>query len=139
MIRLFLARFWFPPKPGCVYPHGSMRWNNDDHDPSVRAKRWACSSVNHHPRERFDGWCMGFGYGCTKCGMWADPWPQAKLEAVVDDANRRERNGEQFYLGDLCGLIRAVDAVDPHAGITTDRPRAPESLSAPTISREREP
>ena len=90
------------PPVDCVYPNGSVPDSDDRDDPAQRVTRWACASVNHHPRNYDGSWCMGYGYVCRRCGMYADPWPAARLQQVGEEANRRQAEGKEFYLGDLC-------------------------------------
>lgn len=92
----------FIPEAGCVYPNGSVPYG-DDSDPVERAARWACAFANHHPRSYNGSWCMGYGYVCSRCHMYADPLSKVELRSLCDTANQMERDDPDFYLGDLCG------------------------------------
>lgn len=70
------------------YPNGSVPYGDDPRSGGApeslarRAKRFACASVNHHPR-RYDGsWCGGYGYVCSRCHMYADPMSKATRDAT---------------------------------------------------------
>lgn len=85
------------------YPNGSVPYGAGEESLALRAKRFACAAVNHHPR-RFDGsWCGGYGYVCGRCYMYADPIPQAQLENICEAINSREAKGESFYGGSYFG------------------------------------
>ncbi len=72
------------------YPNGSVPYGDCGKESALlRAKRFACAGVNHHPR-RYDGsWCGGYGYVCGRCYMYADPIPKARMEAIIKDLNDR--------------------------------------------------
>ena len=76
------------------YPNGSVPYGDAEETLALRAKRFACAAVNHHPR-RYDGsWCCGFGYVCGRCQMYADQRPQAeivrRIEALGPDADQMD-------------------------------------------------
>lgn len=90
------------PPAGCQYPNGSVPYSDDSHDPGLRRTRWACATRNHQPRTYNGSWCMGYGYVCSRCFMYADPWSKKKMALVVDRVNQMGREGRDFYPGDIC-------------------------------------
>ena len=87
-----------------TYPHGSIPYGDDGSDESValRVKRMICAAVHHHPRSHNGSWCFGYGYVCSRCYMFADPWPPDKLKARIEQVQKMESEGRDFYLGDMC-------------------------------------
>lgn len=72
-------------------PHGYAH-----EGPLLRAKRFACAALNHHPREYTGSWCAGYGYVCGRCMMYADPIPELEFKRIIDDLNARGANGEEL-------------------------------------------
>ena len=70
------------------YPNGSVPYNPySDFRPeslALRAKRIVCAMLNHHPRRYGGSWCMGYGYVCGRCYMFADPLPEAQVKQMWD-------------------------------------------------------
>lgn len=85
------------------YPNGSTPYWTGPESRALRARRFACASVNHYPR-RYDGsWCFGFGYVCKRCYMYADPVPQRQREAMVDEINKLPADQQQQAMARLSG------------------------------------
>jgi len=81
------------------YPNGSVPYGDGPESLALRAKRFACAAVNHHPR-RYDGsWCFGYSYVCGRCRMYADPWSEQKTAAIVDSIGS---NPDQMDIADAC-------------------------------------
>ena len=81
------------------YPNGSVPYGPDDSN-AARIRRFICAAVNHHPRFYTGSWCMGYGYVCSRCHMYADPWPESRLEAV---AKALGDNPDQTDVARACG------------------------------------
>lgn len=72
----------YPPAKA-DYPHGSVPYDSGRPESwELRAKRIACSAVNHHPRRYTGSWCSGYGYVCSRCYMYADPLSPKEHEAI---------------------------------------------------------
>lgn len=85
------------------YPHGSVPYSPDT--PVWRLKRLACSALNHQPRFPTGSWCFGYGYVCSRCRMYADPWPRETLDAHVRRIREREARGEIVTNNDLRKMV----------------------------------
>lgn len=88
------------------YPNGSVPYGDSQEYPEMpreRARRFACASVNHHPRHYSGSWCFGYGYVCERCYMYADPVPKARLQQICDDLNRLPPDEQQMAAARMSG------------------------------------
>ena len=72
---------------GMAYPNGSVPYGDGQESALLRARRFACAAVNHHPRHYDGSWCSGYGYVCSRCAMYADPFSPDKQKSIIDDLN----------------------------------------------------
>ncbi len=88
-----------------VYPNGSVPYFDYDGTATEsrlkRFQRFVCASLNHHPRFYDGSWCMGYGYVCSRCQMYADPKSAAEIQAICDAANAAQDG--QITMARLCG------------------------------------
>jgi hypothetical protein len=86
-------------KGTALYPNGSVPYGDTLEHPEtaeLRAKRFACAGKNHHPRHYDGSWCMGYGYVCSRCAMYADPVPRRQLQAMCDALNQISPEDQQI-------------------------------------------
>ena len=84
------------------YPNGSVPYGGDD-DLVMRAKRLACSALNHHPRFPTGSWCFGYGYVCSRCHMYADPIRKERLQEMADEINQMQPHEQQMAAARMSG------------------------------------
>lgn len=85
------------------YPNGSVPYGDGEESLALRAKRFACAALNHHPRSYTGSWCMGYGYVCGRCYMYADPVPTRQLEQMCDALNRLPPDEQQMAAASMSG------------------------------------
>ena len=85
------------------YPNGSVPYGDDPETADLRAKRFACAAKHHYPRTYTGSWCMGYGYVCGRCYMYADPVPQASLETMVNYLNTLPSDQQQMAAARMSG------------------------------------
>mgnify|MGYP001565888675 CR=1 FL=1 len=88
------------------YPNGSVPYGDSLEYPetlALRIKRFACARSNHHPRRYTGSWCMGYGYVCSRCRMYADPVPQERLKAMGDALNKLPPEEQQMAAARMSG------------------------------------
>lgn len=83
------------------YPNGSVPYGPEDG--ALRLKRFVCAAANHHPRISTGSWCMGYGYVCGRCYMYADPIPKRQLEAMCDALNQLPPDQQQMAAASMSG------------------------------------
>ena len=89
-----------PDPPPAGYAHET---------PLLRAKRFVCAALNHHPRSYTGAWCSGYRYVCTRCRMHADPIPDDEQKQIIDALNARGASSDELaaaYGGGPLGRIR---------------------------------
>ncbi len=110
MLKLFRGLFANDTSTtsGQPYPNGSVPYIHVPPDESLllRAKRFACAAANHHPRRYTGSWCMGYGYVCSRCYMYADPVSKEHLTQMCDALNKLPPEEQQMAAARMSGWRR---------------------------------
>ena len=64
----------------------SVPWTSSPPTLMLRITRFWCSLLNHYPRSYDGSWAWGYGYVCSRCGMYSDPWSAKKMAALAKQA-----------------------------------------------------
>ena len=88
---------------GLSYPNRSVPYGSGPESAALRKKRFACAALNHHPRYYSGSWCMGYGYVCERCYMYADPVSTRQLDAMCEALNKLPPEEQQMAAARMCG------------------------------------
>ena len=98
-VRWLVAGAPVRPDTSGPYPNGSVPYGPPE-SPSLRARRFLCASVNHHPRFPDGSWCFGYNYVCGRCHMYADPWGKKHTDAIMKSLGD---NPDRMDVARACG------------------------------------
>ncbi len=107
-VRALLGLVWraernADPSRAGTYPNGSVPDGAGPESTALRAIRFACASVNNYPRRFTGSWCMGYGYVCGRCHMYADPVSKEHLQQMCDALNALPAEEQQMAAAQTSG------------------------------------